>query len=168
MPHLNLKTLIILSCLALSSAVQAQTTSDEVYNKLKSVFNNQRKGNDKRKKPNPPTRNVQNTISAEKTILPVTISQLRKYNVVAVSYELLSNAQQQCRRLVEYGYPAMIYIDSKNFYRVIAGSFDNEQDALSVRQYIIDAFPDSWILCIEKGNEEKYVQKRNPDYNHIH
>ena len=108
MLHLNWKILLFLLCLTFSSSVRAQTTSDEVYNKLKSIFNSQRKDNEKRKNPNPPKRNEKTIVPIEKNILPVPVTRLYKYNVVAISYELLSNAQRQCRRLIEYGYPAMI------------------------------------------------------------
>ena len=48
MQHFNYRVLILLSCLLLSSIVQAQTTRDEVYKQLNSFFESQRKKNNKR------------------------------------------------------------------------------------------------------------------------
>lgn len=171
MSFISNRFLIVISCLILSSAVQGQTTSKELYQKWKSIYDAQQKGNKQQSNTNQQTKpqgrptKPANTV---KLIQPILRSQLHKYNVVAISYELLSNAQRQCRRLMEHGYPAQIYLDSKDYYRVIAGGFDNEREALNLREYIIDEYPDSWILFVDNGHEERYVQKPNPDNNYVY
>ena len=165
------RLLIVLSCLILSSNVRAQTTSDDAYKRLKSIFGARQQKIEKRQKGSTSsTRKIQTSESTNltKQVMPVPMSFLHKYNVVAISYELLSNAQRQCRKLLEHGYPAMIYIDSNDYYRVIAGSFDDEREALDLRAYILDAYPESWILCVEDGYEKRYVQERSSDANHVY
>ena len=165
------RLLIMISFLILSSTVQAQTTNKELYQKWKAIYDAQQKGNkpqnytDQQSKPQGQSTKSANTV---KLIQPILRNQLHKYNVVAISYELLSNAQRQCRRLMEQGYPAQIYMDSKDYYRVIVSGFDNEREALNLREYIIDEYPDSWILFVDNGHEERYVQKQNPDSNHVY
>ena len=164
------RVLFVFVCLSLSYTVQAQTTSKELYEKWRTIYNGQKQKGNKQQRTIIQPQRKRNTVKSNtvKPPQPVAITQLRKYNVVAVSYELLSNAQRQCRKLREQGYPAQIYLDSKEYYRVIPGSFNSEREALNFRESIFESFPESWILCVENGNEERYVQKRNHNYNHIY
>lgn len=173
MAKINYRILIVFLCLILSSTVQAQRTSKELYEKWKSVYNAQQKksNNNNQQSNTTPSKNNSKTnkpTNTVKLLQPVLRTQLHKYNVVAISYELLSNAQRQCKRLMEHGYPAQIYLDSKDYYRVIAGGFDNEREALNLREYILDEYPDSWILLVENGYDERYVQKKSPDNNRVY
>lgn len=175
MSHLINKVLAVLSFLFLSSTVLAQTTNKELYKKWKTIAESQEKDNNqgeiiqqKEKDSSERKEITVESVISSMPILPVAMDDLRKYNVVAISYELLANAQRQCKKLKENGYAAYIYLDSQEYYRVIAGSFNSEREALHLRECIFDTYPDTWILCLEDGQEERYVQKRNPDNSYVY
>ena len=171
----NIKIKFLLSCLVVSFSAQAQTTNNDLYKEWKTTAEAQEKESNKdiimqQKRTDRSERSkitIESVLSAM-PIMPVTMDDLKKYNVVAISYELLENAQRQCKRLKEDGYDAQIYLDSQDYYRVIVGSFNCECDALDLRACIFDRYPESWILCFEDGREERYVQKRNQDNSYVY
>lgn len=174
MNNLYYRFQILLSCFILSFPALAQTTNKDLYKEWKTTAEAQEKDSkdiivqQKRSDQSERKDITIESIFSAMPIMPVTMDDLRKYNVVAISYELLENAQRQCKRLKEDGYDAQIYLDSQDYYRVIVGSFNCDCDALDLRASIFDRYPESWILCFEDGREERYVQKRNQDNSHVY
>lgn len=172
MANFNNRIQIVLSCLILSFSTLAQTTNKDLYKEWKTTAEAQENENKdiiKQKRTDKSDRNeitIESVLSAM-PILPVAMDDLRKYNVVAISYELLENAQRQCKKLKEKGYDAQIYLDSQDYYRVIVGRFNSEREALALKECIFETYPESWILCVDDGREKKYVPKRISDNSHV-
>ena len=105
MANFNNKIQILLSSIILSFSAQAQTTNKELYKEWKTTAETQEKENKdiimQQKRTDQSDRKditIESVLSGM-PIMPVTMDDLRKYNVVAISYELLENAQRQCKKL---------------------------------------------------------------------
>lgn len=92
-------------------------------------------------------------------IQPISITNLYRYNIVCGTYSQLVNASTFCSQLRARGYKdAQIYLDEKNFYRVISDRFFDEQEALNYRNMMRATYSDAWILYINNGKEERYFK----------
>ena len=92
-------------------------------------------------------------------IQPISITSLYKYNIVCGTYSQLAKASTFCSQLRARGYKdAQIYLDEKNFYRVISDRFFDEQEALNYRNMMRATYSDAWILYINNGKEERYLK----------
>ena len=74
--------------------------------------------------------------------------QLKKYNVVVGSFGNKANAERLQAKLNEEGYDALVAMNEKNMYRVIALSSDNYKPAKDKIQTVKDRFSDAWILIV--------------------
>ena len=76
-------------------------------------------------------------------------SQLRRYNTVVNQFRQSFNAKAMTKRLKDNGYNAFIIQTSEPIYYVVAGSFDNKEEALTMlhtlqtdtRMVLKDPFP---------------------------
>lgn len=116
----------------------------------------------KKQKPSYKNESSENVISSPKqqAILPISLSNLSTYNIVAGSFSSLEKSSSCCLYWRNIGFDANIFIDSKNLYRVILRSFYDEEQALNFRKYVRDNYniSDAWILYIVNGHEERYTK----------
>lgn len=97
------------------------------------------------------------TFQLRALIQPISMDKLLTYNVVVSMFSIIDNARINCQKLRDAGYNAQIYRNSKGMYRVIAGSFKNEFDALNCRTLLhANGYSDAWIICIDNEREYRY------------
>jgi len=76
---------------------------------------------------------------------------LKAYSVVVGSFSVVANAEGLQQRLKAAGYNAQIVKNERNFYRVIAATFDNKADAVQIKQAIMgtqfNPDRDAWLLA---------------------
>lgn len=107
------------------------------------------------------TNNRPNNKASEKAttyIHPVLINNLSTYNVVVGTYGVLEKANMSYHYWKDLGFNPQIYLDSKNYFRVIIGNFYDEEKALNLRQLLRENYnqSDAWILYVLNGHEERY------------
>lgn len=88
----------------------------------------------------------------------ITLDELSRYNVVALSTRKLESARYTCDLFINRGYNSHIYHDpNMGNYLVIAGASNNEQEALHLKAEVKKLYYNSaWILYIVNGIQEIY------------
>lgn len=134
----------------------AQTSGGQIVRQTQST----KKKLDKRKKTS--TAHVKSeqtyqTPPPPPNIQPISIEELSTYSIVVFTMSIVENAQRKCQALRDLGYPSQLYLDKDSgLYRIIIGSTNNEQEALSLREVSRKDYPDAWILYIVNGKKERY------------
>lgn len=72
---------------------------------------------------------------------------LKAFSVVVGSYSLKTNAEAAQQTLRNAGYNAQIvYSSDSGTYRVIADTFDNKSDAITLRDQLKSKYAGAWLL----------------------
>lgn len=83
------------------------------------------------------------------SIKPTPKERLAIYNVVVTTCKTLLEAQGLCQNLREEGYPAQIFLESPQRYHVLIMSSYNEDFAQLNLNFVMQSYPNAWILRIE-------------------
>ncbi len=151
-----IRLFIILCALSFSVMASSQTSGGQIRRTPK-ITSQPSSSNNKPIKNN--KRINSHAASSAYAIRPISKSSLAKYNVVGGIYSVYANAQKRCKELRDEGYTANIVHDTnRNTYQVVIGSFNDEQDAINLRNHTYQKYY-SYIICVT--NDSIWVYRDN-------
>jgi len=87
---------------------------------------------------------------------------LEFFSIQVVAFTEVERAKEVCRELLSTGYPARVECPTpgqQNWYRVLIGKFDNEQDAVSCAERLRNQNGSAYMIVCYRGTERTGILK---------
>ena len=98
--------------------------------------------------PTTPATSVADENGKRENLTVVDGAPLKAYSVVVGAFGVKANAERTQQTLKNKGYSGAVIVfnEQRNLYRVVAATFDNRADAVSVRNQLSTEYEGAWLL----------------------